>query len=129
MAVVVHLVDDGGGVVTVLNNGIVVQPEDAKVGARLCTIVNVDLIDREEELELLVAVKGELHAEHVEEVWDTFRRDGRLAGIGEGLGVIAPLAVEKQQHAGADTNKFSVCVAQIRDVDAALLLLKRDLVG
>ena len=42
--------------------------------------------------------EGELHAEQVEEVRDTFHRDGRLAGIGEGLGVIAPLAVEKQQH-------------------------------
>ena len=56
---------------TVLNNGIVVQPEDAKVGARLCTIVNVDVVDREEEVELLVAVEGELHAEHVEEVRDS----------------------------------------------------------
>ena len=68
---------------TVLNNGIVVQPEEAKVRARLCTIVNVDVLDREEELELLVAVEGELHAEHVEEVRDTFRRDGRLAGLFE----------------------------------------------
>ena len=57
-----------------------------------------------------------------EEVRDPFHRDGRLAGIGEGLGVIDTLAVEKQQHAGADTNKFGVCVAQIhRDVDAVRL--------
>ena len=68
--------------------------------------------------------------DHVQEVYDTFRRDGRLAGIGEGRGVIDLLVVDKQQHAGADTNKFGVCVAQMdRDVDAALLLLKRDLVG
>ena len=93
---------------TVLNNGIVVQPEEAKVRARLCTIVNVDVLDREEELELLVAVEGELHAEHVEEVRDTFRRDGCPAGLGEELGVIAPLQVDKRPHPGADTNKFGV---------------------
>ena len=65
----------------------------------------------------------------VEEVCDPFHRDGRLAGIGEELGIIDLLPEGKRQHAGADTNKFGVCVAQIhRDVDAALLLLKRDLV-
>ena len=44
VVVIVQLEDDGGCVVTVLNNGIVVQPEEAKVGARLCTIVNVDVV-------------------------------------------------------------------------------------
>ena len=63
-----------------------------------------------------------------EKVRDPFHRDGRLAGIGEGLGVIDTLAVEKQQHAGADTNKFGVCVAQIhRDGGAALLPHKKGL--
>ena len=67
-----------------------------------------------------------MHAEHVEEVWDTFRRDGRLAGLGEELGVIDLLAVDKRQHPGADTNECGVCVAQIhRDGDAVFSLTIR----
>ena len=61
---------------------------------------------------------------------ERFHRDGRVEGLGEELGVYDLVAVERRLDAGADTNKFCVCVAQIhRDVDAALLLLKRDLVG
>ena len=52
---------------------------------------------------------------------DTFLRDGRLAGLGEELGVIDVLVVNKRQHPGADTNEFGVCVAQIhRDVGAVV---------
>ena len=71
-----------------------------------------------------VSRSGEMGAaeDHVQEVYDTFRRDGRLVGLGDELGVIDLLPVDKRQDAGADTNEFGVCVAQIhRDVDAVLL--------
>ena len=62
------------------------------------------------------------HADLIDEVCETFRRDGRLADLGEELGV-TDLAEEKRQRPGADTNEFGVCVAQKhRDVDVALLL-------
>ena len=61
----------------------------------------------------------------IEEVWGTFCRDGRLAGLGEELGVIAILVVDRRQHPGGDTNEFGVCGGQIhRDEDAVLLLLR-----
>ena len=53
-----------------------------------------------------------VNADLVEEVSDTFRRDGRLAGIGEGLGVIDLLLVERRQHPGDDTSEFGVCVCR-----------------
>ena len=40
-----------------LNNGIVVQPDEAKVGTRLRTIVNVGVVDREEEAVFLIEGK------------------------------------------------------------------------
>ena len=62
-----------------------------------------------------------VYADLVEEVSDTFRRDDRLAGFGERLGVIDLLLVERRQHPGADTNECGVRVVQIpRDVDAVV---------
>ena len=53
-----------------------------------------------------------------------FRRDGRLAGLGEWLGVIDILPVDERQHPGADTSEFDACVEQIhRGVDAVFLPL------
>ena len=43
------------------------------------------------------------------------RRDGRLAGLGEGLGVIDLVVVDRRQDAGDDTNECGVCVAQIHE--------------
>ena len=73
------------------------------------------------------SLKGrELHSSSIEEVWNSFRRDGRLASLGEELGVIDLLAVDKRRDARADTNKFGVCVAQIhQDVDAVLFSITR----
>ena len=45
------------------------------------------------------------------------------AGLGEEIGVIDLLVVERRQDAGSDTNEFGVCVAQTHgDVDAVLLI-------
>ena len=76
----------------------------------------------------LIRGEWEQHADLVEQVWETFRRDGRLAGIGEELGVIDLLLADKRRHPGADTKECGVCVAHIhRDVDGALLLPVKDL--
>ena len=58
VAVVVHHADDGDGIVTVLNSGIVVQPGEAKVRARLRTIVNVGVVGLEGVVVFLVEGKG-----------------------------------------------------------------------
>ena len=46
-----------------------------------------------------------------EEAGNRFRRDGRLASLGEERGVIDLLAGVKRQHTRADTKNL-VCVAQ-----------------
>ena len=64
-----------------------------------------------------------------EEVHDTLRRDDCLAGLGEGLDT-TDLLMQVRQDAGADTNEFGVCVAQIhRNVDAVFLPLPKKGLG
>ena len=61
-----------------------------------------------------------------EEAGNRFRRDGRLASLGEERGVIDIIPVDKRQHARADTNECGVCVAQIHRDGGAILLPKKD---
>ena len=67
-------------------------------------------MDLEEE-ELRVEGERTQHADLIDEVCETFRRDGRLADLGEELGVVDILAADERPEARADTNEFGVCYA------------------
>ena len=56
--VIVHFAHGRSGEVTALNNVIVVEPDEAKVEAFLCTIVNVGLVVLEGEGVFVVEGKG-----------------------------------------------------------------------
>ena len=58
---------------------------------------------------------------------DTMRRDGCLAGIGEELGVMDLLVVDRRLDPRADTIEFGVVLCKHRDEDAVLLHHKKDL--
>ena len=86
--------------------------------------MNVRVLDLEEEV-FLVDVEGSCMSTSSKKC-HMFRRDGHLAGLGEGLGLIALLAVDRRQHPGADTSEFDASVEQIhRGVEGVLLFTRK----